>query len=59
MSISFLNLNDSPKIADRDWLAKFAHAFKKNVPDGAYSAMMLSTANWKFTDTRIGGNDSN
>lgn len=56
MSISFLNLTDSPKIADRDWLANCFMLSRKNVPDGAYAAMMLSTANWKFTDTRIGGN---
>ena len=56
MTISFLDLNTSPKIADRDWLANCFMLSKKSVPESAYNAMMLSSANWKFTDTRIGGN---
>lgn len=56
MSISFLDLESSPKIADNDWLANCFMLSRKNVPDGAYAAMMLTSANRKFTDTRIGGN---
>ena len=56
MTISFLDLDTSPKIADRDWLANCFMLSKKSVPESAYNAMMLSSANWKFTDTRIGGN---
>lgn len=56
MAISFLNLTNSPKIKDGDWLANCFMLSSKNVPVAAYKAMMLSSANWKFTDTRIGGN---
>lgn len=56
MAISFLNLTNSPKIKDGDWLANCFMLSSKNVPVAAYKAMMLSSANWKFTDTRVGGN---
>lgn len=56
MSISFLNLSNSPKIRDRDWLSNCFMLSSKNVPTSAYKAMMLSSAHRKFTDTRIGGN---
>ena len=56
MAISFLNLTNSPKIKDGDWLANCFMLSSKNVPASAYRAMMLSSANWKFTDTRVGGN---
>lgn len=56
MSISFLNLANSPKIKDSDWLANCFMLQSKNVPKAAYTAMMLTSANWKFTDTRLGGN---
>ena len=56
MTISFLNLGNSPKIKDSDWLANCFMLSANNVPATAYKAMMLSSANWKFTDTRLGGN---
>lgn len=56
MTISFLNLSNSPKIKDRDWLANCFMLSSKNVPPAAYKLMWMSSANWKFTDTRVGGN---
>ena len=56
MTISFLNLSGSPKIKDRDWLSNCFMLSSKNIDKSAYSAMMLSSAHRKFTDTRIGGN---
>lgn len=56
MSISFLNLSNSPKIKDSDWLSNCFMLSSKNINTTAYKTMMLSSAHRKFTDTRIGGN---
>ena len=56
MSISFLNLGNSPKIKDSDWIANCFMLSAKNIPEKAYKIMMTSSADWKFTDTRLGGN---
>lgn len=56
MTISFLNLSNSPKIKDSDWLANCFMLSSKSIAAPAYKSMLLSSANWKFTDTRIGGN---
>ena len=56
MAISFLNLTSSPKIKDNQWLANCFMLSSNNIAPAAYKSMMLSSANWKFTDTRIGGN---
>lgn len=56
MTISFLNLSESPKIRDSDWLANCFMLARDRMHPGAYKAMMYSSADWKFTDTRIGGN---
>lgn len=56
MTISFLNLSNSPKIKDNDWLANCFMLSSKQLAEPAYKSMLLSSANWKFTDTRIGGN---
>lgn len=56
MTISFLNLSNSPKIKDSDWLANCFMLSSKQLAEPAYKSMLLSSANWKFTDTRIGGN---
>lgn len=56
MSISFLNLEGSPKIDDSKWLNNCFMLTRSTMNSAAYKAMMLSPADSKFTDTRVGGN---
>ncbi len=56
MTVSFLNLSNSPKIKDKEWLSNCFMLSSKNISTSAYNGMMLSSAHRKFTDTRIGGN---
>ena len=56
MAISFLSLSNSPKITDDDWLANCFMLSAADMEVTAYNHMMFSSADWKFTDTRIGGN---
>ena len=56
MSISFLNLNSSPKITDTQWVHDCFMLKRDSIHAAAYKAMMLSPADRKFADTRVGGN---
>lgn len=56
MAISFLNLSNSKKIRDNDWVHDCFMLSSNQIPAVAYKMMMRSSADHKVSDTRPGGN---